>query len=101
MKVTKLVYIVTSALAVFKTSISKALNDGKVDKPEFTMLQTFHLGVLNDLSKADHKMEAETRTQLQKSLLDEINNLKKAVNQSSDILQHSQNRPTGDRWLKF
>ena len=23
-----------------------------------------------------------------------------ATNQSSDILQHSQNRPTGDRWLK-
>ena len=23
------------------------------------------------------------------------------TNQSSDILQHSQNRPTGDRWLKF
>ena len=22
-------------------------------------------------------------------------------NQSSDFLQHSQNRPTGDRWLKF
>ena len=22
-------------------------------------------------------------------------------NQSSDILQHSQNRPTGDRWLKY
>ena len=26
---------------------------------------------------------------------------KKLKNQSSDILQHSQNRPTGDRWLKF
>ena len=26
---------------------------------------------------------------------------KKILNQSSDILQHSQNRPTGDRWLKF
>ena len=26
---------------------------------------------------------------------------KKVYNQSSDILQHSQNRPTGDRWLKF
>ena len=25
----------------------------------------------------------------------------KLINQSSDILQHSQNRPTGDRWLKF
>ena len=24
-----------------------------------------------------------------------------STNQSSDILQHSQNRPTGDRWLKF
>ena len=24
-----------------------------------------------------------------------------SINQSSDILQHSQNRPTGDRWLKF
>ena len=24
-----------------------------------------------------------------------------ASDQSSDILQHSQNRPTGDRWLKF
>ena len=23
------------------------------------------------------------------------------ANQSSDILHHSQNRPTGDRWLKF
>ena len=27
--------------------------------------------------------------------------LKTVLNQSSDILQHSQNRPTGDRWLKF
>ena len=25
----------------------------------------------------------------------------KTQNQSSDILQHPQNRPTGDRWLKF
>ena len=25
----------------------------------------------------------------------------KVTNQSSDILQHPQNRPTGDRWLKF
>ena len=23
------------------------------------------------------------------------------TDQSSDVLQHSQNRPTGDRWLKF
>ena len=82
-KVMKLVDIVTSALAVFKMNISKALNDGRVDEREFTTLQTFQLGVLNELANIDHKMEAKTRTQLQKSLLIEINNLKKAVRKSN------------------
>ena len=45
-KVMELVDIVTSALAVFETSIFKVLNDGKVDEQEFGMLQMFHLGVL-------------------------------------------------------
>ena len=27
--------------------------------------------------------------------------IKLDINQSTDILQHSQNRPTGDRWLKL
>ena len=81
-KVTKLIDIVTSALAVFEMGISKALNDDRVDEQEFSMLQTFHSGVLNKLANVDCKMEAETRTQLQKSLLDEINNLKKAVRKS-------------------
>ena len=65
-KVMKFVDIVTSALFVFEMSISKALNDDRVDKREFSMLQTFHLGVLSELANVDHKMEAETRTQLQK-----------------------------------
>ena len=43
------------------------------------MLPTFHLGALNNLSNVDHKMEAKTRTQLQKCLLNEITNLKKAI----------------------
>ena len=30
-----------------------------------------------------------------------VENFSKYQNQSSDILQHSQNRPTGDRWLKL
>ena len=33
-------------------------------------------------------------------LLPSIANMN-TINQSSDILQHSQNRTTGDRWLKF
>ena len=31
------------------------------------MLQMLHLGVLNDLANTDHKVEAEMKTQLQKS----------------------------------
>ena len=65
-KVMKLVDIMTSALAVFTTSIFKALNDDRVDEQEFTMLQMFHLGALNELANVNHKMEDGTRTQLQK-----------------------------------
>ena len=82
-KVTKLVDIVTWTLAVFETSVSKALNDGVLDEKEFATLQMFHLGVHNELANIDCKMEAETRTQLQKSLLQEINDLKKAVSSTS------------------
>ena len=68
----KLTVIVTSALAVFKTSISKALNNHKIDEREFNMLQTLHLEVLNDLSNIGSKMAAETRSQFEKSLLEGI-----------------------------
>ena len=82
-KVTKLVDIMTSALTAFKTSVSKALNNVGVDEREFTTLQTFHLEVLNKLVNVDHKMEAETRVHLQKSILEEINDLKKVVSDAS------------------
>ena len=39
-KVTKLVDIVTSAFAVFETSISKVLNNSKIDEEEFNVRQT-------------------------------------------------------------
>ena len=80
-KVTKFANIVTSALAVFETSISKVLNDCRVDERKFTMLQTFHLGIVNDLSNVDCKMES--RAQSQKSILEEINDLKKAIRKSN------------------
>ena len=65
-KVTKLVDIVTSALIMFETSISKVLKDGRVNEQELDMLQTFHFRVLNKLVNVDDKMEADTRTQLKK-----------------------------------
>ena len=66
MKVTKLVDILTTAIAVFETSLSKALKNGKVDEEEFNLLQTFHLKTLNELTGVDRKMEAENRNQFEK-----------------------------------
>ena len=61
----KLVDIVTSALSVFETILSKALNNGEIDEQEFQVLQELHLKVINKLSNVDCKMESETRNQLQ------------------------------------
>ena len=65
-KVTKLIDIIALALAVFETSISKALNDCKIDEQEFGMLQALHLEAINELANIDRKMEAETITQFEK-----------------------------------
>ena len=78
-KVTKLIDIITSALAVFETSASKALNDGRINEREFGMLQGLHFKVLSELTAIDCKMEAETRTQLQNSLLEKMSNLERRL----------------------
>ena len=67
---------------MFETSVSKALNDGRVDEQEFSTLQMFHLGALNELANIDHRMEAETRAHLQKSILEKTNDLKKVMRKS-------------------
>ena len=46
-KVTRLIDIVTPALAVFERVISGALKDGVVDEEEFNTLQMLHLETLN------------------------------------------------------
>ena len=76
-KVTKLTDIATSALAVFDTSLSKALSNGKIDEEEFNVLQMFHLKTLNELFDVDRKMGSEIRNQFEKSLMEEINEVKK------------------------
>ena len=78
-KVTRLTDIVMSAIAVFETFLSKALRNGKIDEEEFNMIQTFHLKTLNELSDVDRKMDAENRNQFEKSLLEEINDIKKTL----------------------
>ena len=81
-KVTKLIDIVTPALAVFERVISAALKDGVIDEEEFSTLQTLHLETLNELRGVDHRMEAENRSLVEKGLMEEINNIKKNQGQS-------------------
>ena len=76
-KVTKLIDIVTPALVVFERVISGALKDGIINEEEFNTLQTLHLETLNELTGVDRRMEAENRSLVEKSLMEEINELKK------------------------
>ena len=65
------------ALVVFERVVSKALKNGVIDEEEFNTLQTLHLEMLNELTGIDHRLEAENRSLVEKSLLEEINNIKK------------------------
>ena len=74
-KVTRLIDIVTPALVVFERVISGALENGVIDEEEFNILQTLHLETLNELMGVDHRMEVENRSLVEKSLMEEINEL--------------------------
>ena len=76
-KVTKLIDIITPVLVVFERVVSGTLKNGIIDEEEFNMLEMLHLETLNELTGVDHRMEAEHRTLVEKSLLEEISKLKK------------------------
>ena len=64
------------ALVVFERVVSGSLKDSVIDEDEFNMLQTLHLEMLNELTSMDCRMEAEHRSLVEKSLLEEVNELK-------------------------
>ena len=76
-KITRLIDIVTQATVVFERVISGALKNGVIDEEEFNTLQMLHLETLNELTGVDHRMEAENRSLVEESLMEEINELKK------------------------
>ena len=78
-KVTKLTDIITSAIAIFEMSLSKVLNNGKINKKEFQVLQELHPKVINELVNVGRKLESQTRNQFQKNLLEEINQIRKTL----------------------
>ena len=82
-KVTRLIDIVTRATVVFERVISSALKDGIINEEEFNTLQTLHLETLNELMGVDRRMEAENRSLVEKSLMEEINELKKKAETKS------------------
>ena len=83
-KVTKLIDIVTPALVIFERVISGALKNGIIDEEESNTLQTLHLETLNELTGVDRRMETENRSLVEKSLMEEINNMKKK-NQGTSV----------------
>ena len=76
-KVTCLIDIVMHATVVFDRVISGALKDGVIDEEEFNTFQMLHLEALNKLTGVNRRMEAENRSLVEKSLIEEINELKK------------------------
>ena len=76
-KVTRLIDIVTPAFVAFERVLSGALKNGVIEEEEFNTLHTLHLETLNKLTGVDRRMEAENRSLVEKSLTEEINELKK------------------------
>ena len=70
--------IITPALVVSERVVSGALKNRAIDEEEFNTLKTLHLETLNKLTGVDRRMEAENRSLVEKRLLEEINELKKA-----------------------
>ena len=93
--VTKLIDIITPALTVFERVVSGSLKDGKIDEEEFNTLQTLHLETLNELTGVNHRMEAEHRSLVEKSLLEELKLFK--VQDAQELNDPEQ---VSSRWVK-
>ena len=76
-KVTKLIDIITPALVVFERVVSGVLKNGIINEKEFNTLQMLHLETLNELTGINRRMKVEHRSLVEKSLLEEINSIKK------------------------
>ena len=73
---------ITSSLATFEVLISLRQDDGTViDSKEFHKLQTLYLQLMTHVRNIDRKMKVQTEENFQKTIMDEIVNLKKALEQ--------------------
>ena len=73
---------ITSSLATFEVLISLSLDDGTViDPKEFHKLQALYLQLMTYVRNIDRKMKVQTKENFQKTVMDEIKNLKKVLEQ--------------------
>ena len=73
---------ISSSLANFQVSISLSIDDGTViDAKEFHKLQTSYLQLMTHVRNIYRKMKVQTEENFQKTIMDEIVNLKKALEQ--------------------
>ena len=102
-KVTKLTDIVMPALVIFERIVSDALKkkNGIINEEEFNMLQMLNLESLNELTGVDHSMEAEHRSLVEKSLLEEIKNIKKMHKQEINRLLTVLCCVLLKKWIRF
>ena len=71
---------ITTSLATFEILINLSLDDGNViDAKEFHKLQTLYLQLMTHVRNVDRKMKVQTEENFQKTIMDEIINLKKTM----------------------
>ena len=71
---------ITTSLATLETLTSLSLADGNViDAKEFHILQTLYLQLMTHVRNVDRNMKVQTEENFQKTIMDEIVNLKKAL----------------------
>ena len=69
---------ITTSLATFETLICLSIDDDSViDAKEFHKLQTLYLQLMTHVRNIDQKMKVQTEENFQKTIMDEINGLKK------------------------
>ena len=82
LKCCELIDKITSSLATFEVLISLSLNDDSIiDAEEFHRLQAMYLQVMADVRNVDRKMKVQAEENFQKTILDEIKNLKNVKEQ--------------------
>ena len=71
---------ITSSLATFEVLISLSMDDGTViNAKEFHKLQVLYLQLMTYVRNIDRKMKVQTEKNFQKTIMDEISNLKTAL----------------------